>query len=66
MTNELKSAQSQRSDIREDHYGYLPLIIPDVEFLTLPNNAVVVYPLAPSAFTVMANMTAVQSVMVKS
>ena len=34
MTKEIKTnAQSQSSDIGGGHYGYLPLVIPDADFL---------------------------------
>ena len=53
MTKELKAnAQSQRSDLGGGHYGYLSLVLPQVEYLTLPNAAVLVLPIAPAPFTI--------------
>ena len=68
MTKELKAnAQSQRSDIGGGNYKYLPLIIPEVDFLTLPNTtAPVTIPVSPPPFTVDTGTTAVQSMVVKS
>ena len=67
MTKELKAnAQSQRSDLGGGHYGYLSLVLPQVEYLTLPNAAVLVLPIAPAPFTIPAGTTAVQSMVLKS
>ena len=62
MTKELKAnAQSQRSNIGGGHYGYLPLVIPEIEFLTLPNTEAVVFPAAPPLFNVDPFTTTIQS-----
>ena len=60
MTKELKvNAQSQRSDIGGYHYGYLPLVIPEAEFLTLHYTAAIVFPVAPAPFNIVAGTSAV-------
>ena len=67
MTKELKvNVQSQRSEIGGGHYGYLPLVIPEADFLTLPTTNNVVFPTTPAPFTVAAGTTAVQSMIQKS
>ena len=67
MTKELKAnAQSQRSEIGGGHYGYLPLVIPEADFLTLPNTAAVNFSVAPAPFTCAAGTTAVQPMIQKS
>ena len=67
MIKELKvNAQSQQSEIGGGHYGYLPLVILEVEFLTLPTTAAVNFSVSPAPFTVAAGTTAVQSMIQKS
>ena len=67
MTKELKAtAQSQLSEIGGGQYGYLPLFIPEPEFLTLPTTNAVVFPVAPAPFTVIAGTTKVQTMILKS
>ena len=67
MTKELKSnVQSQCSDIGGAHYGYLPLVIPNADVLTLPTTIVVVFPVAPVPFNVETGTMAVQSMIQKS
>ena len=67
ITKELKAnAQIQCSDIGGGHYGYLPLVITEADFLTLPTPDAVVFPVAPAPFTVVAVTTAVQSMIQKS
>ena len=61
MAKNLKAnAKNQRSEIGGGHYGYLPLIIPKTDFLTLPNAAAVVFLIAPAPFNIIASTTAVQ------
>ena len=67
MTKELKAnTQSQRSNLGGGHYGYLSLIIPQVEYMTLPHAAALVTPIAPALFSVPPGTTAVQSMVLKS
>ena len=67
MTKELKAnAQNQHSNIGGGHYGYLPLVIPEVEFLALPNTEAVVFPAAPPPFNVDPFTAAIQSMVHKS
>ena len=48
MTKEVKAnLQSQRSEIGGGHYGYLWMIMPEAEFLTLPHTGAVVVPVPP-------------------
>ena len=67
MTKKLKvNTQSQRSDMGGGHYGYLPLVISEVEFLSLHNTLVVVFPIAPAPFNIAAGTTALQYMVLKS
>ena len=67
MTKELKAnAQSQRSSLGGGHYGYLSLVISQVEYMTLPNSAPLLVPIAPPPFTVPPGTTAVQSMVLKT
>ena len=67
MTKELKAnAQSQRSNLGGGTYGYLSLVIPQVDYMTLPNAAILVIPTAPAPFTLPPGTTAVQSLVLKS
>ena len=68
MTKELNAnAQSQRFDIGGGHYGYLPLIISEVDFITLPNTtAPVTIPFSPLPFTIETGTTVVQYMVVRS
>ena len=66
MTKDLKTnAQSQHSDIGGGHYGYLPLVIPEAEFLSLPNTLAVVFPIALAPFNTTAGTTAVQPMVLR-
>ena len=67
MTKELKAnAQSQRSEIGGGRYGYLPLVISEPGFLSLPTTETVVFPAAPAPFTVRAGTTQVKSMIQNS
>ena len=67
MTKELKAnAQSQSSEIGVGYYGYLLLIIPEADFLTLPTTVAVLFPVALAPFTVETGTMTVQSMIQKS
>ena len=66
MTKELKAnVQSQCSEIGGGHYGYLPVVISEATFLTLPNTAAVNFPQPIAPFTVPISTTPVQSMILK-
>ena len=67
MTKELNAnAQSQHSNIGGGHYGYLSLVMPPVEYMTLPNADPLVVPITPAPFILPRGTTVVQSMVLKS